>query len=246
MATPQDKVAIVTGASRGIGAAVAGRLAADGFAVVVNFAGRSEDAEAQVARIRAAGGRATAAQADVSDPQAVRRLFDRAESEFGGVDVLVNNAGIMQLATIADADDAFFDRHVAINIKGVFNGMREAARRLRHGGRIISFSSSVVGLYQPTYGVYAATKGAVEAMTHVLAKEMRGKNITVNVVAPGPTATDLFLQGKPPEGVERLTKLAPLERLGQPADIAAVVAFLAGPDGAWVNGQVLRANGGII
>jgi 3-oxoacyl-[acyl-carrier protein] reductase len=246
MATPQDKVAIVTGASRGIGAAVAGRLAADGFAVVVNFAGRSEDAEAQVARIRAAGGRATAAQADVSDPQAVRRLFDRAESEFGGVDVLVNNAGIMQLATIADADDAFFDRHVAINIKGVFNGMREAARRLRHGGRIISFSSSVVGLYQPTYGVYAATKGAVEAMTHVLANEMRGKNITVNVVAPGPTATDLFLQGKPPEGVERLTKLAPLERLGQPADIAAVVAFLAGPDGAWVNGQVLRANGGII
>jgi 3-oxoacyl-[acyl-carrier protein] reductase len=246
MATPQDKVAIVTGASRGIGAAVAGRLAADGFAVVVNFAGRSEDAEAQVARIRAAGGRATAAQADVSDPQAVRRLFDRAESEFGGVDVLVNNAGIMQLATIADADDAFFDRHVAINIKGVFNGMREAARRLRHGGRIISFSSSVVGLYQPTYGVYAATKGAVEAMTHVLANEMRGKNITVNVVAPGPTATDLFLQGKPPEVVERLTKLAPLERLGQPADIAAVVAFLAGPDGAWVNGQVLRANGGII
>ena len=246
MATPQDKVAIVTGASRGIGAAVAGRLAADGFAVVVNFAGRSEDAEAQVARIRASGGRATAAQADVSDPQAVRRLFDRAESEFGGVDVLVNNAGIMQLATIADADDAFFDRHVAINIKGVFNGMREAARRLRHGGRIISFSSSVVGLYQPTYGVYAATKGAVEAMTHVLANEMRGKNITVNVVAPGPTATDLFLQGKPPEVVERLTKLAPLERLGQPADIAAVVAFLAGPDGAWVNGQVLRANGGII
>jgi 3-oxoacyl-[acyl-carrier protein] reductase len=246
MATPHDKVAIVTGASRGIGAAVAGRLAADGFAVVVNFAGRSEDAEAQVARIRAAGGRATAAQADVSDPQAVRRLFDRAESEFGGVDVLVNNAGIMQLATIADADDAFFDRHVAINIKGVFNGMREAARRLRRGGRIISFSSSVVGLYQPTYGVYAATKGAVEAMTHVLANEMRGKNITVNVVAPGPTATDLFLQGKPPEVVERLTKLAPLERLGQPADIAAVVAFLAGPDGAWVNGQVLRANGGII
>jgi len=162
------------------------------------------------------------------------------------VDVLVNNAGIMQLARIADADDAFFDRHVAINLKGVFNGMREAARRLRNGGRIISFSSSVVGLYQPTYGVYAATKGAVEAMTHVLANEMRGRNITVNAIAPGPTATALFLDGKPADVIERLSKLAPLERLGQPEDIAAAVAFLAGPDGMWINGQVLRANGGIV
>jgi len=240
------RTAIVTGASRGIGAAIASRLAADGFAVVVNFAGRPEEADAQVDRIRGAGGTAMAVQADVSDPDAMRRLFDRAEAEFGGVDVLVNNAGIMQLATIADADDAFFDRHVAINLKGVFNGMREAARRLRSGGRIISFSSSVVGLYQPTYGVYAATKGGVEALTHVLANEMRGRNIAVNAVAPGPTATALFLDGKPQEVVERLSKLAPLERLGQPEDIAAVVAFLAGPDGAWINGQVLRANGGIV
>ena len=238
--------AIVTGASRGIGAAIATRLAADGFAVVVNYAGRAEEADAQVKHIREAGGTATAIQADVSDSDAMRRLFERAESEFGGVDVLVNNAGIMQLARIADADDAFFDRHIAINLKGVFNGMREAARRLRNGGRIISFSSSVVGLYQPTYGVYAATKGGVEAMTHVLANEMRGRNITVNVVAPGPTATALFLDGKPQDVVERLSKLAPLERLGQPEDIAAVVAFLAGPDGAWINGQVLRANGGIV
>jgi 3-oxoacyl-[acyl-carrier protein] reductase len=236
----------VTGSSRGIGAAVAERLAADGFAVVVNFAGQAEEAEARVARIREAGGRATAIQADVSDPAAVRRMFDDTESTFGGVDVLVNNAGIMPLAAIATTDDAVFDRVVAINLKGVFNGMREAAKRMRTGGRIISFSSSVVGLYQPTYGVYAATKGAVEAMTHVLANEMRGKSITVNAVAPGPTATDLFLNGKPPEIVERLAKLAPLERLGQPADIAAVVSFLAGPDGAWINGQVLRANGGII
>jgi 3-oxoacyl-[acyl-carrier protein] reductase len=240
------RTAIVTGASRGIGAAIAARLATDGFAVVVNFAGKSDEADAQVHRIREAGGTATAIQADVSDPEAMRRLFDRAESEFGGVDVLVNNAGIMQLAKIADADDAFFDRHVAINLKGVFNGMREAARRLRSGGRIISFSSSVVGLYQPTYGVYAATKGGVEALTHVLANEMRGRNITVNVVAPGPTATALFLDGKPQEVVDRLSKLPPLERLGRPEDIAAVVAFLAGPDGAWINGQVLRANGGII
>jgi 3-oxoacyl-[acyl-carrier protein] reductase len=240
------RTAIVTGASRGIGAAIASRLAADGFAVVVNFAGKSQEAEAQVARIREAGGTATAIQADVSNAEAMRLLFDRAESELGGVDVLVNNAGIMQLATIAESDDAFFDRHVAINLKGVFNGMREAARRLRSGGRIISFSSSVVGLYQPTYGVYAATKGGVEAMTHVLANEMRGRNITVNVVAPGPTATALFLDGKPDDLVARISKLAPLERLGQPEDIAAVVAFLAGPDGAWVNGQVLRANGGIV
>jgi 3-oxoacyl-[acyl-carrier protein] reductase len=246
MVMPNGKTVIVTGASRGIGAAIAQRLAANGFAVVVNFAGKPEDADAQVSQIRGAGGQATAVRADVSSPEAVEALFDAAEAAFGPVDVLVNNAGIMQLAAIADADDAFFDRHVSINLKGVFNGMREAAKRLRSGGRIISFSSSVVGLYQPTYGVYAATKAGVEAMTHVLANEMRGRNITVNAVAPGPTATDLFLRGKPQQVVDHLSKLAPLERLGQPADIAAVVAFLAGPDGAWVNGQVLRANGGII
>src|SRR6202008_1734640 len=191
---------------------------------------RADDAEAQVKQIRKAGGTATAIQADVSDSNAMRGLFDRAESEFGGVDVLVNNAGIMQLAKIAEADDAFFDRHIAINLKGVFNGMREAARRLGSGGRIISFSSSVVGLYQPTYGIYAATKGGVEAMTHVLANEMGGRNITGNAIAPGPTGPGLFLSGKPAEVVERLKKLAPLERLGQPTDLAAVVAFLAGPD----------------
>jgi 3-oxoacyl-[acyl-carrier protein] reductase len=246
MATSSNRTSIVTGSSRGIGAAVAERLAKAGLNVVVNYAGNATEAENLVAKIRSNGGSAIAVQADVSDPAAVRGLFDRTEAEFGGVDVLVNNAGIMQLATIAETTDASFDRHVAVNLKGVFNGMREAARRLRAGGRIISFSSSVVGLYQPTYGVYAATKGGVEAMTHVLANEMRGKNITVNVVAPGPTATDLFLNGKPKEAVDRISKLAPLERLGQPADIANVVAFLAGPDGAWVNGQVLRANGGII
>jgi 3-oxoacyl-[acyl-carrier protein] reductase len=246
MVMPNGKTAIVTGASRGIGAAIAQRLAGDGFAVVVNYAGKPEDAAAQVAKIRGAGGQATAVRADVSSPETVEALFDAAEAAFGPVDVLVNNAGIMQLATIAEADDAFFDRHVSINLKGVFNGMREAAKRLRSGGRIISFSSSVVGLYQPTYGVYAATKAGVEAMTHVLAKEMRGRNITVNTVAPGPTATDLFLRGKPQQVIDHLSRLAPLERLGQPADIAAVVAFLAGPDGAWINGQILRANGGII
>jgi 3-oxoacyl-[acyl-carrier protein] reductase len=246
MAGLPKKVAIITGASRGIGAAVAERLAKDGFAVIVNYAGRAAEADATVDRIKAAGGQALAAQADVSDPAAVRQMFDSTEKVFGGVDVLVNNAGIMQLSNLADADDAFFDRHVAVNLKGVFNGLREAARRLRSGGRIISFSSSVVGLYQPSYAIYAATKAGVEAMTHVLAKELRGRNITVNAIAPGPTATGLFLDGKPQEVIDHLAKLSPLERLGKPEDIANVVAFLAGPDGAWINGQVLRANGGVI
>ncbi len=246
MAPTNNQTAIVTGSSRGIGAAIAERLAKDGFNVIVNYSGKAEEADALTKKIAAAGGRALAVQADVADPVAVKNLFDRAEAEFGGVDVLVNNAGIMPLAKFADSDDALFERTIAVNLKGTFNGLREAARRLRAGGRIVNFSSSVVGLYQPSYGVYAATKGAVEAMTHVLANELRGRNITVNAIAPGPTATDLFLKGKPQQVIDHLTKLAPLERLGQPDDIAATVAFLAGPDGSWINGQVLRANGGII
>ncbi|MFZ2870947.1 SDR family oxidoreductase [Zavarzinia sp.] len=246
MTIPPNKVAIVTGAAGGIGAAVSARLARDGFTIVVNYASKAEPAEALVTKIEAAGGRAFAAKADIADATAVARMFDRAEAAFGGVDVLVNNAGVMQLATIAESDDALFDRQVAINLKGSFNTLREAARRLRDGGRIINISSSVVGLLQPTYGVYAATKAAVEAMTSVLAKELRGRNITVNAIAPGPTATKLFLDGKPQAVIDHLTRLAPLERLGQPEDIAAAVAFLAGPDGAWINGQTLRANGGII
>jgi 3-oxoacyl-[acyl-carrier protein] reductase len=242
----ESKVAIVTGASRGIGAAIARRLARDGMNVLVNFAGNATEAEGLVREIEKAGGRAITAQADVSDPVAVARMFDAAEAAYGGVDVLVNNAGIMKLATLAETDDQLFDSQVAINLKGTFNTLREAARRLRQGGRIVNLSSSVVGLYQPTYAAYAATKAGVEAMTHVLTKELRGRNITVNAVAPGPTATQLFLDGKPQDVVERLAKLAPLERLGQPDDIAAVVSFLAGPDGAWVNGQTLRANGGIV
>jgi 3-oxoacyl-[acyl-carrier protein] reductase len=241
-----NRTAIVTGASRGIGAAVAQRLARDGFNVIINFAGNAAEAETLAGTIKKAGGSALAVQADVSDPAAVRSMFDKAESVYGGIDVLVNNAGIMQLKAIADTTDEFFDRHVAINLKGVFNGMREAAKRLRSGGRIISFSSSVVGLYQPTYATYAATKAGVEAMTHVLSKELRGRNVTVNVVAPGPTGTDLFLQGKSKELIEQFARLSPLERLGTPEDIANTVSFLAGPDGSWINGQVLRANGGVI
>jgi 3-oxoacyl-[acyl-carrier protein] reductase len=240
------KVAIVTGASRGIGAAIAERLASDGFTVVINYAGKAAEAEAMAAKIEQAGGRALTAQADISDAAAVGRMFDAAEAAFDRVDVLVNNAGIMRLASLAESDDALIDSHIAVNLKGVINTLREAAHRLSSGGRIINLSSSVVGLYQPTYAVYAATKAGVEAITHVLAQELRGRNITVNAVAPGPTATALFLDGKPQEVVDHLSKLAPLERLGQPRDIAAAVSFLAGPDGAWINGQVLRANGGII
>jgi 3-oxoacyl-[acyl-carrier protein] reductase len=244
--TQLRKTAIVTGASRGIGAAIAQRLAHDGMAVIVNYAGDVKAAETVVANIRSTGGNAEAVKADVSDPAAARSLFDAAEKAFGGADVVVNNAGIMTLATIATSDDAMFDRLIAVNLKGSFNMMREGATRVRRGGRVINFSSSVVGLLQPTYGIYAGTKAAIEAMTSVLAKELRGREITVNTIAPGPTATDLFLNGKSPELVERLAKLSPLERLGQPEDIAAAVAFLAGPDGAWINGQTLRANGGII
>jgi 3-oxoacyl-[acyl-carrier protein] reductase len=242
----KDKVAIVTGASRGIGAAIAERLAQDGAQVIINYAGKAAEAEERVRRITAAGGQAITAQADVSDAAAVARMFDSAEAAYGGVDILVNNAGIMKLATLAESDDALFDSQIAINLKGTFNTLRQAAKRLRSGGRIINLSTSVVGLRLESYGVYAATKAAVETMTQILAREMRGRSITVNAVAPGPTGTDLFLNGKSPELVEHLAKMNPLERLGTPADIAAAVAFLAGPDGAWINGQVLRANGGMV
>jgi len=240
------KVAIVTGASRGIGAAVAERLAADGFTVVVNYSGDVKSAEALARKIEARGGQALTAKADVGDPNAVRGMFDAAEAAFGGVDVLVNNAAIMKLAKIADSDDALFDQQIAVNLKGSFNTMREAAKRLRDGGRIVNFSTSVVGIKLETYGVYAATKSAVETMTAILSKELRGRRITVNAVAPGPIATDLFLHGKSPELIDRLAKMNPMERLGTPKDIASVVSFLAGPDGSWVNGQVLRANGGMV
>ena len=246
MTNESNRVAIITGASRGIGAAVAERLAADGLTVVINYSGDVKSAEALAKKIEAKGGRALTAKADVSDPNAVRGMFDAAEAAFGGVDVLVNNAGIMKLASIADSDDALFDQQIAINLKGSFNAMREAAKRLRDGGRIINFSTSVVGIKLETYGVYAATKAAIETMTAILSKEMRGRNITVNAVAPGPVGTELFLNGKSQELIDRMAKMNPLERLGTPEDIAAAVAFLAGPDGGWINGQVLRANGGMV
>ncbi|KWH24706.1 3-ketoacyl-ACP reductase [Burkholderia cepacia] len=244
--TTRTSVAIVTGASRGIGAAISRRLVDDGLAVVVNYAGKAAEAEDLASDLADAGGQAIAVQADVGDPAAVARLFDAAEAAFGGVDVLVNNAGIMKLAPLADSDDALFDTQVAVNLKGAFNTLREAARRLRNGGRIVNLSSSVVGLKPETYGVYTATKAAVEAMTGILSKELRGRSITVNAVAPGPTATDLFLNGKSAELIERMSKMNPLERLGTPSDIANAISFLVGPDGGWINGQVLRSNGGMV
>ncbi|ERS13322.1 SDR family oxidoreductase [Alloalcanivorax xenomutans] len=246
MPASHQNVAIVTGASRGIGAAIAERLAADGHAVVINYAASAAAAEALAAKIEQAGGTALPVKADVSDPEAVARLFDATETAFGGVDVLINNAGILKLASLAEGDDELVDSQIAINLKGTLNTLRQAARRLREGGRIVNFSTSVVGLKLENYGVYAATKAAVETLTGILAKELRGRDITVNAVAPGPTATDLFLEGKSEELVERLAKLSPMERLGTPEDIAGTVAFLVGADGGWVNGQVLRANGGVI
>jgi len=241
-----SKIAIVTGASRGIGASIAKRLARDGMTVVVNYSNRVEEAAEVVAEIAAAG-KAIAVKADVSSAKSVREMFDTVETQLGKVDVLVNNAGVMPaLKPLAEHDDDTFDRVIAINLKGSFNTMREAATRLSNGGRIVNFSSSVTGLAFPGYTVYAATKSAIETMTNILAKEMRGRNITVNALAPGPTSTDLFFEGKSPELIERMAKMNPLERLGTPEDIAAVVAFLVGPDGGWVNGQVLRANGGMV
>ena len=246
MTNETNKVAIVTGASRGIGAAVAERLAADGFTVVINYSGDTKSAEALARKIEGKGGRALTAKADVSDPNAVRGMFDAAEAAFGGVDVLINNAGIMKLGRIADSDDAMFDQQIAINLKGSFNAMREAAKRLRDGGRIVNSSTSLVGTRPETYGVYAATKAAIEVLTAILAKEMRGRSITVNAVGPGPIATDLFLKGKSQELIDRLAKMSPMERLGTPEDIAAEISFLVGLDGSWINGQTLRGNGGMV
>jgi 3-oxoacyl-[acyl-carrier protein] reductase len=242
----EGKVAIVTGASRGIGRAVATRLAKDGFAVVVNYAGSRAEAESAVVEITAAGGRAVAVQADVADAAAVARLFDEAEKAFGRVDVLVNGAGVMRTVPIAETDDAVYDRTFAVNTKGTFNTLRQAATRLRDGGRVVNVSTSVLGLAPPGYGAYVASKAAVEALTKVFANELRGRGVSVNAVAPGPTATALFLEGKPQEVIDRMAKLPPLERLGQPDDTAAVVAFLVGPEGGWVNGQTVRVNGGMV
>jgi 3-oxoacyl-[acyl-carrier protein] reductase len=239
-----ERVAVVTGGSGGIGSAVARRLAAQGMAVVVHYAGGPARAQEVVEQITAAEGTAVAAPGDVADADDMAGLFAVAEERFGGVDVVVNTAGIMTLAPLADLSLDDFDRMHRVNVRGTFVVSQLAAHRLRPGGALINFSSSVTRLQPPTYAGYAATKGAVEAMTLILARELRGRDITVNVVAPGPTATPLFLDGKSEQQVQQLASAAPLERLGTPDDIAEAVAFLAGP-ARWVNGQVLFTNGGI-
>jgi 3-oxoacyl-[acyl-carrier protein] reductase len=238
------KSAIVTGASRGIGRAVARRLARDSFAVAVNYAGNAAKAEEVVAEIKAAGGQAIAVQADVANAADVKRLFKETVDSFGGINVVVNCAGIMPLSPIAGGDMEIFDKVIATNLRGTFVVLGQAARQISSGGRIIAFSSSVIAKAFPTYGPYIASKAGVEGLVRVLANELRGRDITINAVAPGPVAAELFLTGKAETQIEHLRKLPPLERLGQPEDIANVVSFLAGPDGGWVNGQVLRANGG--
>ena len=238
-------VALITGASRGIGAAITRKLAQDGFAVAINCASNLAEAQALADELQQAGTPALAIQADVADAAQVRQMFDRVEAELGPVQVLVNNAGILKTAPLAETSDELYALNFAVNTQGVFNTMREAAARLPSGGRIVNLSSTTLALNLPGYAIYNGTKAAVEAFTRVFAKELRGRNITVNAVAPGPVATELFLRGKSEEQVKAFAQMPPLERLGQPEDIAAVVAFLAGPGGAWVNGQVLRANGGV-
>ncbi|HGM5582684.1 TPA: SDR family oxidoreductase [Pseudomonas putida] len=245
MPSMTSQVALITGASRGIGAAIARRLSRDGFAVAINYASNDAEAGALAAELREAGGKAIAIKADVSSPGQVQTLFDTIEQQLGRIDVLVNNAGILKVAPLAQTSDELYARNFAINTQGVFNTLRAAATRLNDGGRIINLTSTTLALKMPGYAIYNGTKAAVEAFTQVFAKELRGRNITVNAVAPGPVETELFLADKTPEQIQAATQAPPLGRLGQPEDIAGVVAFLAGPDSGWVNGQILRANGGV-
>jgi 3-oxoacyl-[acyl-carrier protein] reductase len=240
------KVALVTGSSRGIGAATAKRLARDGYAVTVNCVVNRDLAAGVVKEIEAAGGRAIWVQADVSDPAAVRRLFDENDRAFGGVDVVVSNAGIMNLAPLRDMTDADFTRMVDVNQKGSFFVLREAARRVRDGGRVIALSSSITQLRTPTYAPYAATKIAQEIYANILAKELAGRMISVNAMAPGVVNTPLFTDGKTPEQIAGFAARTPHKRLGEPTDIANAIAALCSGDGAWINGQTVFTNGGIV
>jgi 3-oxoacyl-[acyl-carrier protein] reductase len=239
-----NKVAIITGASSGIGAAIAKRLAADGVAVVVNYAGNAAEADKVVAKITAAGGTAIAVKADVSSSAEVVALFDAAEKQFGGVDILVSNAGRAIRKTLVEFENNDFDAVIKTNLYGTFHAMREAAKRLRNGGKIVNISMSFQGPPIPGYSVYFGSKAAIEQMTAVAAVELGERGITVNAIRPGPTRTPLFMTGKTPEIVKHFENQIALGRLGEPDDVAKVVSFLTGPDGAWINGQCFAANGG--
>lgn len=240
------KTAIVTGSSRGIGAAIAQTLASRGASVVVNFASKPAPADELVAVIKKSGAKAIAFKADVSNDEDVVSMFDEAIKTFGGVDILVNNAGILQLKAIADMREEEFDAMFNINVKGVFLCCRQAARKMRNNGRIINLSSSTTRAMMPTYGPYAATKGAVEQLTRSLSKELGGKGISVNAVSPGPTDTDLFRDGKTEQQIKMYEQMSAFGRLGQPQDIAEVIAFLASEESRWITGQNIVANGGMI
>jgi 3-oxoacyl-[acyl-carrier protein] reductase len=244
MTNELKRTAIITGASGGIGRAVAKRLANDGFSVVVHYAGNSAKADEVVAELKAAGGQAIAVQANVASGPDVAMLFDQTLKAFEKIDVVVNCAGIMPIFRISGGDVESFDKVIATNLRGSFLVMAQAAQHISSGGRIIAFSSSVLAKSLPGYGAYIASKAGVEGLVRVLANELRGRNITVNAISPGPVATELFLHGKTEEQVKQFAEMSPLERLGRPEDIAGVVSFLAGPDGGWVNSQVLRTNGG--
>ena len=244
MKNESPKSAIVTGASGGIGRVVAKRLAKDGFAICVHYAGNPAKAESVVDEINKASGKAVAVQADVAKAADVESLFKQTLEAFDKIHVVVHSAGIMPLLPISGGNVETFDKVIATNLRGTFLVLGQAAQYVPAGGRIIAFSSSVIAKSFPTYGPYIASKAGVEGLVRVLANELRGRNITVNTVAPGPIPTELFLKGKTQAQIEEFKKLPPLERLGQTEDIAGVVSFLAGPDGGWVNAQVLRANGG--
>ena len=244
MKSLNNKVAIVTGSSRGIGAQIAITLAEAGAIIVINYSSSQKPADKVVSEIKANGGSAIAIKADISSPEEVKLMFDSAISQFGKINILINNAGSIFYKTIQDTTDDDFDNIFSVNVKGTFNTLREAASRLENDGRIINISSSTTRLMLPTYGAYSATKGAVEQLTRVLSKEVGARNITVNSISPGPINTELFTTGKSEEVINRLASMSAFDRIGEPVDVARIVSFLVSEEASWITGQNIGANGG--